>query len=232
MSIFVQVLQGYLKLFFFLKDKLITSAWNETCRTSWTPCSSVLDASHANAPTHQITLNTDTQLHGVIPIYKPKERQLSLCRAHFFLSISISKSIFARRRKVFHKLSAALHCWRSFKLISNAYLHPAFKPSDGSQIKVSRQSISVALVTLPTCWPWLLSTTRASHRRQNKWHGNNGRHVPLALCTFRSVVQREGGAGRGEGPDVVNLSDFFPNLAFKGIVQPKLLFLITVLCFI
>lgn len=148
-----------------------------------------------NAPTHQITLNTDTQLYGVISIYKPKERQLSLCCASFFLSISISTSIFARRRKVFHKLSAALHCWRPFRLISNAYLHPAFKPSDGSQIKVSQRSIGGALVTLPTCWAWLLSATRASHRRQNKWHGNNGRYVPRASCTFRSAVELRGRGG-------------------------------------
>lgn len=137
-SIFVQVLQDcFLFGLFFLKDRLITSAWNETCRTSWTPCSSVLDASHANAPTLQITLNTDTQLYGVIPIYKPPERQLSLCRASFLRSIGSSKSISACRRKVFQKSWVALHSWRSFKLISDAYLHPTFKPSDGSQIKVT-----------------------------------------------------------------------------------------------
>lgn len=135
--------------FFSFKDKLITSAWDETCRTSWTPCSSVLDASHANAPTHQITLNADTQLYGVIPIYKPPERQLSLCRAYFFRSISISKSISACRRKVFHKLTVALHCWRSFKLISDASLHPAFKPSDGSQIKVSQRVWAAHLLLYP-----------------------------------------------------------------------------------
>lgn len=139
----------FIVLVFFFKERLITSAWNETCQTSWTPCSSVLDASHANAPTHQITLNTDTQLYGVILIYKPPERQLSLCRAYIFLSISISKSIFACRRKVFHKLPVALHCWRSFKLISNAYLHPAFQPSDGSQIKVSRRVSAAHLLLYP-----------------------------------------------------------------------------------
>lgn len=133
---------------FSFEDKLITSAWDET-RTSWTPCSSVLGASHANAPTHQITLNADTQLYGVILIYKPPERQLSLCRACFFRSISISKSISACRRKVFRKLSVALHCWRSFKLISNAYLHPAFKPSDGSQIKVSQRVSAAHLLLYP-----------------------------------------------------------------------------------
>lgn len=67
----------------FLKDRLITS---ETCRTSWTPCSSVLNASHANAPTHRITLNTDTQLYGVIPIYKPPRKTTSPVSC-LFLSI-------------------------------------------------------------------------------------------------------------------------------------------------
>lgn len=134
-SIFVQVLRDYLLFVFFWRqaDKFCLK-WN---LTSWTPCSSVLNASHANAPTHQITLNAGTQLHGVIPIYNPPDRRLSLCRAYFFRPISISK------------LSVALHCRCSFKLISKAYLHPAFKPSDGSQIKVSQRVSAAHLLLYP-----------------------------------------------------------------------------------